>query len=145
MFRDASSKVGRRGVDERFSLVYEELRKIASSLLHKEPYATIRSAALVDEAWVKLRNSPQLADTTPTHFKAITARVMRQVLVEEARRRNADKRGGVGKTIFLTTLSASAQPEQAIDVELLDLEAALDELARMSERQAEIVANVFYG
>src|ERR1700733_14888052 len=88
-------------LDERFSLVYEELRRIASSLRSSEANAEIRSTALVDEAWIKLRNSPQLADTSTAHFKAIAAAAMRQVLVEEARRRNARKRGGDGNAIFL--------------------------------------------
>ena len=133
-----------RSLDERFSLVYEELRRIASSLRSSEANAEIRSTALVDEAWIKLRNSPQLADTSTAHFKAIAAAVMRQVLVEEARRRNARKRGGDGNAIFLA-LTGDEQHTVPVAAELLDLDLALNELAQMNSRQAQVVENIFFG
>ncbi len=132
-----------RSVDERFSLVYEELRRIASSLRRAEPHATILSAALVDEAWAKLKNAPGLADTTTGHFKAIAANAMRQVLVEEARRRNAQKRGG-GEVLFLTLVEGHRH-SAPVDVEVLDLDSALNELQEMSPRQARIIESLFFG
>jgi len=133
-----------RSLDEKFSLVYEELRRIASSLRSSEANATICSTALVDEAWIKLKNFPQLADTSTSHFKAIAANAMRQVLVEEARRRGARKRGGDVPVIVLS-LDDHAQHTLPMAAELLDLDAALNELALMNARQAQVVENIFFG
>ena len=137
------TSLANRSVDERFSLVYEELRRIASSLRRAEAHATILSAALVDEAWAKLKNSPELAQTTTGHFKAIAANAMRQVLVEESRRRNAQKRGG-GEVLFLTLVEGHKQ-SVPVDVEVIDLDAALKELEEMSPRQAKIIESLFFG
>jgi RNA polymerase sigma factor (TIGR02999 family) len=141
MFSEQTSLRG-RSVDKRFSLAYEELCRIASRLRHAEAHATIVSAALVDEAWAKLKDSPQLAHTTTGHFKAIAANAMRQVLVEEARRRNAQKRGG---DVMFLTLGEDDRHVVPVDVSVLDLDAALDELERMSPRQARIVESLFFG
>jgi RNA polymerase sigma factor (TIGR02999 family) len=138
------TSLGNRSVDEKFSLVYEELRRIASAMRRGEAYATMRSAAIVDEAWVKLKDSPHLAETSTSHFKAIAANAMRQVLVEEARRRCAQKRGGPGNAVHVA-LDENQQEIHPIDSELLDLDAALNELAAMNGRQAQIVENLFFG
>src|ERR1017187_3815491 len=82
----------RRAMDDLFSLIYEELRRLASFVRKNEANATISSTALVHEAWLKLKDSPHLAETSPPHFKAIAAKAMRHVLVDAARRRNAQKR-----------------------------------------------------
>src|SRR5271156_2688081 len=84
----------RRALDDIFSLVYEELRRLASFIRRNEANVTINSTALVHEAWLKLKGSPHLASTSVPHFKAIAAKAIRQVLVDEARRRHARKRGG---------------------------------------------------
>ncbi len=84
----------RRALDELFSVTYEELRRLAASVRRDDPSATLSPTALVNEAWLKLAGSPQVAATSRLHFKRIAARAMRQVLVEAARRRNAGKRGG---------------------------------------------------
>ena len=81
-------------LDHLFSVTYEELRRLAASVRRGDPSATLSPTALVNEAWLKLAGSPRLADTSPLHFKRIAARAMRQVLIEAARRRHADKRGG---------------------------------------------------
>ncbi len=133
-----------RNLNDTFSRVYEELRRLASSVRRNEVRLTINSTALVDEAWMKLKNSPQLAATSETHFKSIAANAMRQVLVEEARRRNARKRGGSGEAVFVTldeALDAGASGE----IELLDLDAALNELKLMNARQAQVIENRFFG
>lgn len=84
----------RQALDELFSLTYEELRRLASCVRRGDPSCTMNPTALVNEAWIKLANSPRFAHTSPLHFKRIAARAMRQVLVEAARRRHANKRGG---------------------------------------------------
>jgi RNA polymerase sigma factor (TIGR02999 family) len=134
---------GRRALDDVFSLVYEELRRLASSMRRKEPNITISSTALVHEAWIKLKGSPHLAATSVPHFKAIAAKAMRQVLVDEARRRHARKRGA-GEAI-LVTLDDSAEQIASCDAELLALESALEQLAQMNVRQAQLVECRFFG
>src|SRR5947209_16610228 len=92
----------RRALDDLFSVTYEELRRLASSVRRSDPSASLNPTALVNEAWLKLANSPRFASTSRLHFKRIAARAMRQVLVEAARRRNAGKRGG-GQGFALVT------------------------------------------
>jgi hypothetical protein len=75
-------------------VAYEELRRLAALVRRDDPGASLTPTDLVNEAWLKLRNSPELAATSPLHFRRIAARAMRQVLIEAARRRNAEKRGG---------------------------------------------------
>src|SRR6185295_15352931 len=79
----------KRALDHLFSLTYEELRRLASAVRRGDPSATLTPTALVNEAWVKLAASPPLAPLSPSHFKRIAARAMRQVLIEAARRRRS--------------------------------------------------------
>lgn len=133
----------RQVLDRLFSVTYEELRRLASSVKRGDPRATLSPTALVNEAWLKLAGSPQVASTSRLHFKRIAARAMRQLLVEAARRRNADKRGsGRDATI---TFDESVQKEPAGSRELLALNSALDQLARMNPRQAVMVESRFFG
>ncbi len=134
----------RRALDDLFSLIYEELRRLASFVRKKEVNATVNSTALVHEAWLKLKDSPPLAAKSLPHFKAIAAKAMRQVLVDEARRRSARKRGGAGEAVFVT-LGDSADEITSCDEELLALDAVLDELGRLSPRQAQMVEYRFFG
>jgi RNA polymerase sigma factor (TIGR02999 family) len=129
-----------RPVNELFSLTYEELRRLASSARRREANPAITTTALVHEAWVKLKGLPDLA--SESHFKSIAAKAMRQVLVDEARRRNARKRGG--GEINLVPLN-EAQDIVSCDKELLALDDCLKELAEMNPRQAQIVENLFFG
>ncbi|HLH04565.1 MAG TPA: ECF-type sigma factor [Bryobacteraceae bacterium] len=133
-----------KSLDERFSLIYEELCRIASAIRSRDPRATIRSAALVDETWLKLKDSPRLAGTSTVHFKAIAAKAMREVLIQEARRRNARKRGGDGEAVFVELQDGDARL-RPVEAELIDLDTALDELALMNSRHAEIVEKLFFG
>src|SRR5262250_400095 len=87
----------RQELDNLFSITYEELRRLASSVRKGDPSATLSPTALVNEAWLKLARSPQVASTSRIHFKRIAARAMRQLLVEAARRRNAGKRDRGGE------------------------------------------------
>jgi len=134
----------RRLLDQLFSLTYEELRRLATSVKRGDPSITLNPTALVNEAWVKLANSPPLAATSRLHFKRIAARAMRQVLIEAARRRNAHKRGGDGQALFVT-LDESVEGSAIREEELLALDAALDELTRLEPRQAAIVETRFFG
>jgi RNA polymerase sigma factor (TIGR02999 family) len=131
----------RRALDDLFSAAYEELRRLAAMVRRDHPAATISPTALVNEAWLKLADSPAVARTSPLHFKRIAARAMRQVLVEAARRRNADKRGGGAPVV--TFDEAMSGVTTADDV--LGLNAALDALARIEPRQALMVECRFFG
>ncbi len=132
----------RADLDFLFSVTYEELRRLASTVRRGDPSATLNPTALVNEAWLKLANSPRVATTSRLHFKRVAARAMRQVLVEAARRRNADKRGGEGN--HLVTFD-EAHAVVACERELLGLDSALDELARIEPRQAMMVESRFFG
>lgn len=125
-----------------FSETYEELRRLASSVRRDDPNATLSPTALVNEAWLKLADSPWVANTSRLHFKRIAARAMRQVLIEAARRRNAEKRGG--GAAFVTFEDSMGETATAAD-ELLALDEALDQLAGLSPRQAMMVEARFFG
>ena len=131
----------RRALDDWFSAAYEELRRLASAVRRDDPAATLSPTALVNEAWLKLADSPAVANTGPLHFKRIAARAMRQVLVEAARRRNADKRGG--GVAVVTFDDAMSTVTTADDV--LGLDAALESLAKIEPRQAMMVESRFFG
>lgn len=140
----AEVPVDRQALDQLFSLTYEELRRLASSVKRGDPSSTLSPTALVNEAWLKLAKSPGVTAESPLHFKRIAARAMRQLLIEAARRRNAHKRGGEGEAIFVTfDESLNSQPNST--KELLELDAALNELAQVEPRQAAIVESRFFG
>jgi RNA polymerase sigma factor (sigma-70 family) len=158
-----------RSFDEVFSLVYEELRRLASFARRNEVNTTINSTALVHEAWLKLKDSPHLAAKEVSHFKAIAAKAMRQVLVDESRRRAARKRGGSGEAILvalgdcpdeqpvarsvfdgpLSTNAGAPAPNSLETIpsvtQLLELDAMLNELSHLNARQAQIVEHRFFG
>lgn len=140
----SSPQPPRPALDDVISLVYEELRRLASYVRKNEASPTLNSTALVHEAWLKLKDSPHLAATSLPHFKAIAAKAMRQVLVDEARRRSARKRGGAGEAIFVT-LGDCAGEIASGDEELIVLDQALDELAQLNPRQAQMVESRFFG
>jgi len=131
-----------RTLDELFSATYEELRRLAAAVRRDDPSATLSPTALVNEAWLKLRSSPGIVVTSPLHFKRIAARAMRQVLIEAARRRRAEKRGG---DAALVTFDESLQAAATTSDDLLALDEALKELARIEPRQATLVESRFFG
>ena len=104
--------------------------------------ATISPTPLVNEARLRLAATPAVAHTSPLHFKRIAARAMRQVLVDIARKRTADKRGGP-EAIAITLDDSAAVTDAGDDV--LALDSALDALARVSLRQAQMVECRFFG
>ena len=134
----------RQTLDRLFSLAYEELRRLASAVKRGDPSNTLSPTALVNEAWLKLAKQPGIAVASRLHFKRIAARAMRQLLVEAARRRNANKRGGVGCVIFVA-FDESLDAPAACPEELLALDTALTTLAQSAPRQAQIVESRFFG
>jgi RNA polymerase sigma factor (TIGR02999 family) len=133
----------RNALDHLFSATYEELRRLASSVRRGDPSATLNPTALVNEAWMKMAKSPEIAATSRLHFKRIAARAMRQILTEAARRRNAGKRGG-GQDVTVS-FDDSYQKAPSCGDDLLRLDRALDELARMNPRQSALVESRFFG
>lgn len=134
--------VQRPELDRLFSSTYEELRRLAASVRRDEPGETLNPTALVNEAYLKLARSLRIQPASRLHFKRIAARAMRQVLVEAARRRSAQKRGG---DALMVTLDGSRDQGVECSGELLALDAALEELAQLEPRQALMVEYRFFG
>lgn len=129
-------------LEDLFSATYEELRGLAARVRQNDPAATLNPTALVNEAYVKLAGSLRLTPASRLHFKRLAARAMRQVLIEAARRRNAQKRG---RDFAFVTLDESLDTGDTTPDELLALDDALHELARLEPRQAAMVEYRFFG
>jgi RNA polymerase sigma factor (TIGR02999 family) len=126
-----------KALDALIPLVYGELRSLAQHYLRSErPNHTLQSTALVHEAYVRLVGSDPPALLNRSHFFGIAARLMRQILVEHARAEKAAKRGGGALTL---TLDEALRIPDASDVDLILLDEALNELARLDEQQSRIV------
>jgi RNA polymerase sigma factor (TIGR02999 family) len=138
----ADGILGRQDLDDLFSTAYAELRRIAGSLRRRDRMATVSPTTLVNQAWIKLASSRPFRSMSPLHFKRIAARAMRQILVESARRRRATKRGG-GAASFITLDESLI--DHAVIQDVLALDTALDELARLHPRQAQMVECRFFG
>lgn len=136
----AARQGDRAAVDRLVPLVYDELRELADRQLRRErPGHTLHATGLVHEAYVKLAGGGAIGAADRTHFLAIAARAMRQVLVDHARRRQAVKRGG-GWAV--TTLTDGAQVVEFRAEEMLALDRAMGEL---DERQRSVVEYRFFG
>jgi RNA polymerase sigma factor (TIGR02999 family) len=128
-------------VDELFSATYEDLRRLASAIRKRHSRTPLSPTTLVNEAWIKLAASRKLQFESQLHFRLTAARAMRQILVQAARRKAASKRGG--EAIFVT-FDDFAAPIRC-DRQMLALHESLDELARLSSRQAMVVESRYFG
>ncbi len=127
-------------------LVYDELRRLAASYLRRErPGQTLQATALVHEAYVRLISEKAHNWQNRTHFLAIAALSMRQILVQRARSRRAAKRGGDPARITLDEQLLPAAQNAPDEIDLVALDAALDRLATLNERQAKIVELRYFG
>jgi len=123
-------------------MLYKELRALAKRHLRGERAGhTLQTTALAHEAYLRLVDDRSLGDAERTRFLALASQAMRRVLVDHARRRGAGKRGGGAERVTLADLP----DERGKDVDLLALDAALDELARLDERKSRIVEMRFFG
>ena len=129
-------------LDQLVPAVYDELRRVARAHLRAERNPSLQPTALVHELYLRLVDSDRLIIRDRTHFFAIAARVMRQVLVDHARRRRADKRGG-GVTII--GLETGMEPGRAPGVDVLVIDEALDQLRSVDERLCRVVELRFFG
>lgn len=123
-------------------VVYQELRRIACKCLAGHQHQTLQSTALVHEAYLRLAGQSSLRAGNRGHFLAIAARLMRQVLVDQARSKSAARRGS--GCVTLTFDEAIALPETS-QVDLVSLDDALKSLSSMDPRQAQIVDLRFFG
>jgi RNA polymerase sigma factor (TIGR02999 family) len=139
----APSEGDRRALDLLYSVTYEELRRLAANVRRGSLRLSLIPTTLVNEAWAKLAGSPGVAATSRIHFKRIAARAMREVLVDAARKKYARKRGG--RDVVFVTLDDASMTVGSTPGELLALDAALEELARRSPRQARMVEYRFFG
>jgi RNA polymerase sigma factor (TIGR02999 family) len=124
-------------LEELTSELHRELRRLAAGAMRGERSDhTLQPTALVNEAYLRLANFPGLQIGERSRFLALAARVMRQVLVDHARGRRRDKRGGGALRV---TLGDAQTPDPATPYDLLALDEALERLARVSEQQVRIV------
>lgn len=129
--------------DELIPVVYEELRRIARRYLRTErPDHTLQSAALVNEAYLRLARLPAPQWQNRAHFFGVAAQLMRHILVDHARGRLAAKRGGGATRLALDPEVGS--PGKA-DVDLLALDAALVKLSVLDTQQRRLVELRFFG
>jgi RNA polymerase sigma factor (TIGR02999 family) len=123
-------------------VVYNELRRLAHHYLRGErPDHTLQTTALVHEAYLGLMKAPPSEFENRAHFFAVCANLMREILVQYARRRNAAKRGGGYKL----TLDLTDALPQSRNLDLIPLDDALQELAKLDPQQSRIVELRFFG
>ena len=128
--------------------VYDELRRLAANYLrHERPGQTLQATALVHEAFLRLSKEKNHPWKDRTHFLAIAALSMRQILVQRARARNAEKRGGpnADRITLDESVIADHAPLATGGVDVLALDAALERLAALDPHQAKIVELRYFG
>jgi RNA polymerase sigma-70 factor (ECF subfamily) len=130
-------------LDKLTPLVYEELRRIAHRYVQRERDGhTLQTTALVNEAYMRLVGGQRIEWQNRAHFFAVTAQVMRHILIDHARRRHYAKRGGEAQQVSLDD-AALMSPERA--AELVALDEALSELARLDARKSRVVELRYFG
>jgi RNA polymerase sigma factor (TIGR02999 family) len=134
---------GRAALDELVPDLYRELRRMAQWRLGGGDQ-TLQATALVHEAYLKLVDQSRADWKGRTHFKAVAARVMRNVLVDHVRERGARKRGGDWQRVTLAPGAEPAGPGMDPD-QLVGLHVALEKLAEHDEKQARVVDLRFFG
>lgn len=130
--------------DSLLPLVYDELRRLAQGYLSNERVGhTLQATALVHEAYIRLVDWENVTWKNRAHFFAVAAQLMRKILVDHARVRNAEKRGGGRQRLELD--EAISYPAARREVDLIALDDALQTLAGLDKLQADIVELRFFG
>ncbi len=130
-------------LDKLTPLVYDELRRIAHRYMRQERDGhTLQTTALVNEAYVRLAGGQRIEWQNRAHFYGVVAQVMRHVLIDHARRRRYAKRGGDAEQVSLEDVAGMSDVRAA---ELVALDEALNELARLDPRKARVVELRYFG
>lgn len=125
-------------LDALLPLVYDELHRQAARFLRRERAGhTLQTTALIHEAYLKLIDQRAVNWQNRAHFFGIAAQAMRRILVDYAKARHREKRGGAGENLPLEAATLAVSGEKGIDLEALD--EALTRLSEMDERQGRIV------
>ena len=131
------------GSEALFTAAYGELRKLAHSRLAQSgPMTLLDTTALVNESWLRLSGQAQLQVETRRKFFAYAAQVMRTVIVDLVRERNAERRGGGAKALTLNTAIGDGLAQ---DDEALQVHEALESLAQVEPRLAQVVEMRYFG
>ena len=139
----AWSSGSRDDAERLFPAVYDELKRQAQSFMRRErPGHTLQTTALINEAYLKLREQREFQWESREHFFAICATLMRRILVDHARARHREKRGGGAERITLDGVAMAAA--EKTDVDVLALDEALESLAKFDPQQARIVELKFF-
>src|SRR5262249_33296065 len=137
------SQGDRAALDQLMPVVYEELRKLAHSYLRRErPDHTLQPTALINEAYLRLVKQDFPEWQSRRHFYGVAAQLMRQILVDYARKRAADKRGCGGQNFSLDEALTFSDERAA---EIVALDDALDALAKFDERKVRIIELRYFG
>ena len=124
-------------------IIFRELRRVAQGHLRRErPNHTLQATALVNEVWIRLAGHTPSGWENRAHFFSVSSRLMREILVDYARRRNAGKRGGLHRQI---TLQDHLAAQEDRSTEVLALDQALDRLQQFDSRASRIVEMHFFG
>jgi len=132
-------------VEEMLEQTYAELHRLAQNYIRRESHKSVQATELINEAYLRLKkDSPQRFQNRP-HFVAIAAIAMRRLLVERARARAAEKRGGVAHVQITLVDSLLAGGGEAAQVDLIALNSALEALEKLDDRQAKVVELRYFG
>jgi RNA polymerase sigma factor (TIGR02999 family) len=133
----------RDALDQLVPLVYDDLRRLAAGYMGREtPGHSLQPTALVHEAYVRLVDQRRVQWRNRAHFFGVAASMMRRILVDYARKRRADKRGGAAERVTLTEDVAAAEQN---DLDVLTLHESLERLAAFDPQQERIVELRYFG
>ncbi|HVT91847.1 MAG TPA: sigma-70 family RNA polymerase sigma factor [Bryobacteraceae bacterium] len=139
----ASSHGDRRATDQLMPLVYDELRRLAQSYLQRErPGHTLQGTALVHEAYLRLIDQKQVKWQNRAHFFGVASQMIRRILVDHARSHQTAKRGAGAQKLSLDDALGVAG---ATDLDLVALDDALNDLAKLDPGQSRIIELRFFG
>jgi len=131
-------------LDELYPLVYDELHRLARRYMSRERKGhTLQTTALINEAYVRLIDQKNVQWANRSHFFAISAQIMRRILIDHARRHQYAKRGGGARQVSLDEAATVVMPDQS--GELLRLDEALKSLAEMDPRRSQVVELRYFG
>jgi len=130
-------------LDQLYRIVYDELRRLAHRYMSRENAGhTLQTTALVNEAYLRLAEVKDMNWQDRAHFFAVSANVMRRILIDEARARRAERRGGDNLVI---ALDEALDVEKGEDLDLITLDLALQSLAQINHRQSQVIELRYFG